>query len=184
MYDEVYDAMVLAGVAIKLDAPIWVNQQGFETDEADAFGRKVTHMLMHPEYMLFVDEVGCNTSQEGDGAHGGERKIVGRGTVPKESATTNDNHFTILGFTSASGEPVMCGVIIEGSKIRSYIVTGMDIFATKIGDELDEDFIEKTRALVNNSLVGRNVLTVESKCHVWWHAVKAVEFRLRFWFNF
>jgi hypothetical protein len=37
----------------------------------------------------------------------------------------------------------MCGVIIEGSKIRSDIVTGMDIFATKIGDELDEDFIEK-----------------------------------------
>jgi hypothetical protein len=26
MYDEVYDAMVVAGVAVKLDAPIWVNQ--------------------------------------------------------------------------------------------------------------------------------------------------------------
>ncbi len=104
-----------------------------------------------PEYNLFIDEVGCNTSQEGDGAHGGERKIVGRGQVPKESATTIDNHFTILGFTSSSGEPIMCGVIIEGSKIPSNIVTGMDIFAAKIGDELDEDFIGKKMALANYS---------------------------------
>jgi hypothetical protein len=105
MYDEVYDAMVVAGVAKKLDFPIWVNCKGIETHELDAFGRMATHTLCHPDYVIFVDEVGCNTSQEGDGAHGGERKIVGRGTVPKESATTNDNHFTVLGFTSASGEP-------------------------------------------------------------------------------
>jgi hypothetical protein len=109
----------------------------------NAFGRKATHTLCHPEYILFIDEAGCNTSQEGDGTQGREIKIVGRGPIPKESATTNDNHFTILGFTSATGEPVMCGVIIEGSKIQSGIVTDMDIFAQKNGDELDEDFIEK-----------------------------------------
>ena len=143
MYDEVYDAMVVAGVAKKLDFPIWVKHHGIETSEADAFGRMATHTLCRPDYVIFVDEVGCNTSQEGDGAHGGERKIVGRGTVPKESATTNDNHFTVLGFTSASGEPIMCGIIIEGSKIRSDIVTGMDIFAKKIGEESDDDFIQK-----------------------------------------
>jgi hypothetical protein len=63
--------------------------------------------------VVFVNEVGSNTSQEGDGALGGERKIVGRGSVPRESATTNDNHFTVLGFTAATGEPIMCAMIVS-----------------------------------------------------------------------
>jgi len=41
--------------------------------------------LCHPEYVVFVDEVGCNTSQEGVRAH------------VKESASTNEDHSTILG---------------------------------------------------------------------------------------
>jgi hypothetical protein len=141
MYDNIYDTMVEAGVDKKLDEPIWVNNNGIETDEKDAFGRMAAHALCHPDYVVFVDEVGCNTSQEGDGAHGDKKKIVGRGTVPKESATTNDNHFTLLGFTSATGEPVMCRVIIEGSKLQPEIVTGMDIFAKMIRNESDNDYI-------------------------------------------
>ena len=46
--------------------------------------------------VIFVDEVSGDTSQEGDGAAGGEKKIVLRGTFPKESAATNTNHFTML----------------------------------------------------------------------------------------
>jgi hypothetical protein len=38
MYDEVYDAMVVAGVAKKLDVPIWMDRHGIETTEQDAFG--------------------------------------------------------------------------------------------------------------------------------------------------
>lgn len=56
--------------------------------------------------VVFVDEVGGDTSQEGDGAVGGQKRIVPRGTVPKEKAATNTNHFTMLGFTAATGEPV------------------------------------------------------------------------------
>ena len=71
MYDEVYNGMVEAGVAVKLDEPMWVDKEGVETTKDNSFGRKVTHQLIHPDYVLFVDEVGCNTSQEGDGARGG-----------------------------------------------------------------------------------------------------------------
>ncbi len=71
------------------------------------------------------------------------KKKFGRGKVHKESVTTNDNHFTLLGFTCATGEPVMCGVIIEGNTLRPEIVTGMDIFAKTIGNESDNDFIKK-----------------------------------------
>ncbi len=60
--------------------------------------------------MVFVDEVGSNVSQD-DRAHGGEQKHVGRGTVARESAMMNDNHFTVLGFATATGEPIMCAVI-------------------------------------------------------------------------
>jgi hypothetical protein len=48
---------------------------------------------MCPDYLFFVDEVGCNTSPEQ------REKIVGKGTVATESATTNRYHFAILGFT-------------------------------------------------------------------------------------
>ncbi len=53
MYEEVYDAMVLAGVAKKIDVPKWVNQEGNETDEVNAFGRKVTHVLCRPETLSY-----------------------------------------------------------------------------------------------------------------------------------
>ncbi len=90
---------------------------------------------------VFVDEVGCNTSQEVDGARGGERKNVSRGTVAKESATTNSKHFTVLGFTTTTGEAIMCTIIASGKTMKPEVVTGLDLFATKIGNETDYDFI-------------------------------------------
>lgn len=74
MYDEVYKAMETAGVAVRLAEEIWVNKDQEETTEELAFGRKATHILTRPDYVIFVDEVGSNTSQEGDGALGGEKK--------------------------------------------------------------------------------------------------------------
>jgi hypothetical protein len=74
MYDEVYNGMVEAGVAVKLVEPMWEDREGREMTKENAFGKKATHQLMHPVYVLFVDEVGCNTTQEGDGAGGGKKK--------------------------------------------------------------------------------------------------------------
>ncbi len=141
MYDEIYAAMEIAGVATGLAEPVWVNKDQEETSKEEAFGRRITHLLTRPDYVVFVDEVGSNLSQEGDGAVGGERKIVGRGSVPRERATTNDTHFTVLGFTAATGEPIMCAIIVEGKTIKPEVVTGLDVFATKIGDEKDPAFI-------------------------------------------
>jgi hypothetical protein len=72
MYDEVYQGMENAGVATRFDDPICVNEEQEETNKENAFA----HLLTRPDYVVFVDECGCNTSQEGDGAVGGERKIV------------------------------------------------------------------------------------------------------------
>jgi hypothetical protein len=95
---------------------------------------------MRPKYVVFVDKVGHNTSQEGDGARGGEKKIVSRGMVAKESATTNSNHFTVLDCTVAAGEDIMCVIIVAGKTIRPKIITDLDAFATKIGKDFDPDF--------------------------------------------
>jgi len=50
---------------------------------------------------------------------------------------------TLLGFTAATGEPVMCAIIMAGKSINSDVVTGIDVFAEKIGNEEDPDFVQK-----------------------------------------
>ena len=63
MYDLVYNAMESTGVALKLDEPTWMNKKGEAVkDESEACGLQCTHKLIHPEYVLFVDEVGSNTN--------------------------------------------------------------------------------------------------------------------------
>jgi len=68
--------MVEAGVAKKLDKLMWVDADGNECKEVQAFGkRKPTHTLTRPDMVVFVDEVGCNTSQVGDSHVGGQKEL-------------------------------------------------------------------------------------------------------------
>jgi hypothetical protein len=48
----------------------------------------------------------------------------------------------MLGFTAATGEPVMCALIMKGKTIKSDAITGIDIFADVIGKKTDEDYIQ------------------------------------------
>jgi len=68
-----------------------------------------------------------------------EKKIVSRGSVAKETATTNCNHFTVLGFTTATGDPIMCAIIVAGKTMKFKVVTGLDLFAKQIGEESVSD---------------------------------------------
>jgi len=68
MYDQVYEAMVSSNVAIKLDDPVWLNKENKIVQcKEEAFGRQTQYYITHPEYIVFVDEVGDNTSQKNDG---------------------------------------------------------------------------------------------------------------------
>jgi hypothetical protein len=49
-------------------------------DDATRYGQKEKHVLTHPERVLFVDEVGANTSQKQDVNIGGRKLLVARGT--------------------------------------------------------------------------------------------------------
>ncbi len=68
MYKGVYAAMVDAKVAIQLEEEVFVKPDGTITEkEEESVGRKTKFLLTRPEYCLYVDEVGCNTSQKSDG---------------------------------------------------------------------------------------------------------------------
>ena len=56
--------MVAAGVAKRLDEKVWMDIDGNIVDSKEkAHGVKVDTVLTHPDYVLFVDEVGNNTKQ-------------------------------------------------------------------------------------------------------------------------
>ena len=78
MYRGVYAALVNANVAIELEEEVFIKLDGTITEkEEESVGRKTRFVLTRPEYCLYVDEVGCNTSQKTDGNVGGQKFVVG-----------------------------------------------------------------------------------------------------------
>ena len=129
MYENVYKTMVEAGVAEEVSEDI--------QHEA---GLPSKYRLTRPEYVLFVDETGCNTNQLNDGRVGNERFIL-----PKDDSecgapigATTDIHFTVLPFVSGTGEAVMCAIIFKSDQDISEIPvswkTGIDITVKNVDD--------------------------------------------------
>jgi hypothetical protein len=75
------------------------------------------------------DETGTYTNMKTDGRVGGKRFIGSRENGCTRSVTSTDMHFTVLPFTNALGEPVMCCVIFtsEKNEIKPIWCTGIDI---------------------------------------------------------
>lgn len=122
MYELCYMGMVKAGVAEELPdgAEVLMDEHGSIVEsEKEAFGLPVKHRVIRPDHILFVDEVGSNTNQKNDGNNGGEKCLVARGTKAKQKAATGDTHFTVLGFTASTGEPVMCAILIQGYELTA-----------------------------------------------------------------
>jgi hypothetical protein len=64
MYEQVYEAMVSSNVAIKLENPVWLDKENnIVQSKEEAFGRQTQYFITHPDYLIFVDEVGDNASQ-------------------------------------------------------------------------------------------------------------------------
>jgi hypothetical protein len=109
-------------------------------DETKRFGLKQNFKITKPEWILFADESGFNTSQKKDGHVSGQKFVVERGTTPQIMALTTDNKFTLLPFTPASGKAVCCCIIFQGKgDVPATWRTGVDLTVTPI---LTEDGIE------------------------------------------
>ena len=90
-----------------------------------------------------MDEVGSNLSQKGDGHVGGQKYVCACGTIPQVKVQHSERHFTLLGSTALSGDPVLCLIIISGVREHLNIETGIDPTKPILGDVNDENFIDQ-----------------------------------------
>jgi hypothetical protein len=84
----------------------------------------------HPGKVIFVDEIGANKNQGEDGNIGGMKMLTTKSGRPKERASFQDCHWKTLGWTAATGETVMCAIIIPGkSAPTNDEITGSNAMA-------------------------------------------------------
>jgi len=134
MYDNIYEAMVEAGIAEELDEEINYGS-----------GLPTRFKLTHPDYLLFVDETGCNTNQLNDGKVGGEVFIMPKncGDAAAPAGATTDIHFTILPFISGTGEPVLCSIIFKSKQDIKDIPLNWKLGIDLTVESGDAEVIEK-----------------------------------------
>jgi hypothetical protein len=84
--------------------------------QAEAYGQNTQCSLLHPEYLVMVDKVGEHIAQKGDGNAGGKTFMVASNMRAQVQNSFKDNHFMVLGFTTAKGHPTICAIIITTSK--------------------------------------------------------------------
>jgi len=170
MYESVEEELITAGVATLLDEPVWMNTNGDVVKEEDTCRCKVTIDITKLEICIVADEVGGNTSQEGDGLVGGELMLTKPGQVAQRKISTKDKHYTLLGLTLLTGDPLICVVIMAGDNPKPKVETGIDFFVEQIGASTDRDYI------INNTDKGRKfpggptciIRRVEVPCFVRW----------------
>jgi hypothetical protein len=145
MYNEVYSHLVTSGLAVKHAEPVWRNETGDVVPcEKDAFGLKSAYELIHPEWLVFVDEVGSNTSQAKDGAVGGQTYLCTKDGRPQQRAATKDCHFMVLGFTAANGENFWVD--------RGWVAAGPNAATPPVVEPISNENLEITARIRSENL--------------------------------
>ena len=108
------------------------------------YGCQVTHQLDHPKYCVVMDEVGGNINTQSDGHIGGKTFLCELGVIPQEKSSRNDKHFTLLGLTLLSGEPLVYVIIFVGKRRNPVVEMEIDPRTEEVGSVLDEDYIFKS----------------------------------------
>jgi len=117
--------MVNKGVAIELLEPVFFDKEGQQVlDKVKSYGCSTRYKMTHPEAVFFVNEVGDNMSQKADGNINGEKCIITKHGCTLSHSLLNDCHFTILGFTAATGEPLCCAILNTVKKINPLVPIG------------------------------------------------------------
>jgi hypothetical protein len=78
--------------------------------------------------------------------------VVAKGKRPQERNSCTTYHFTVLGFTTASGEPVMCAVVLAAKQLTTLEAYGFNcLVTTSLEPKLWKKQLEKTntRMFVN-----------------------------------
>ena len=129
MYNQVENAALKSGNAVKFDEPVCMDREGnIVADPKDAFGLPVPIKFTRPGNCFVLDETGSNTHKKDDGQKGGEKKVVPRGETPKEVVGIKDSHFTVLPVSDLNGKLVFVKVIFAAKKLSSAWTTGVEVF--------------------------------------------------------
>ena len=111
MYNKIYAAYIKAGVALKQNHPVYQDIEGKPVDKDKQYGKLISLEIMHPEYILFADKTGTNASSKEDGNEGGTKFVCKLGQTQKTTCMASNNHCTVLLFTSATKNAVLCSVM-------------------------------------------------------------------------
>jgi len=76
-----------------------------------------------------VEEVGCNTSQKNDGNISREKFLVCADSQAQIWLAFKDCHFTVLGFMAATGEPILCEIVLLCKMMKMEYMMGCNPFA-------------------------------------------------------
>jgi hypothetical protein len=119
MYDTVHEGMVKCNIAEKLDNDVNVNIKGKnETNESKFSGLPTKYILHYPDLIVFVDKTGCNTNQKLDPLNGNKKCIVRKKTHEGFGfiGSVTNNHYSVLCFQTATGEPIMCAIVFNSER--------------------------------------------------------------------
>jgi len=98
---------------------------------------KAELQLNRPNYLIFVDETGDDTSQKHDGNQGSEKLVVGVKERALLSSSFDGCHWTSLGFTLGDGRPLLCVIIIACSEIDAKTRMGVQPWCELQGNLVD-----------------------------------------------
>ena len=117
--------MVDAGVAIKLDVPIYSYREGNPCEEREAYGLAQDIKITHPESIIFGDEVGVQCNQKKDNQVAGE-KFMSEGHCTAIVFFNTRFQVHPLPFTSASRAAIAYVVIFKSERThkRKGILSG------------------------------------------------------------
>jgi hypothetical protein len=176
-YNLIYNELILSGVAVKISRNQYYNLKGEMLLSVDGiFGKPTDIELVAPYYhLLFVDEYGSNTDMKKDKQQGRQRLIAEKGFCGTKEAITTDLHYTVMGFTAATGEAVLCVAIFKSENeniIPHQRVSGIDMSKLKDVDEFealqeDEEFSEKSEAKGHAYHMDPNVHFMTKGFHAW-----------------
>jgi hypothetical protein len=121
------------------------------TNASSATGLPTRYTMCRPDKLIFVDEVESNTLTTKDGNVGGEKFLCPVSARPQvRSSPTKESHFTVLGFTLATGTPLMCAIIFAAKALDDRWVLGFDASVPWVGD--DDDLAEMLSDLASHFL--------------------------------
>jgi hypothetical protein len=143
MYSLIYEELVNSGIAIKLPEYCYFNKdnQIVAIDDVEAYGISSNVQVTDPSYFIFVDETGSSTNMKMD-KKGTKKVIAEKGYTGSKQAITTDLRYTTMGFTAATGEPIMCCIIFSSESTKGIPinwVTGIDLTKIDADFEIRED---------------------------------------------